>query len=283
VVALPYALEHHAIFFNPISGANVVRHDPPDRYVFNYRASYVEEVDALVRYLLKVRKIPPRQIAVFQQNDSYGDSGYNGVTKAFRSLGISDTGILKMTFQRNSLDVDDAVNQLRLQKVPVRAVIMVGVYRSSAKFIEKTRDLFPGMIYANISGTGPSALAEELMLLGPRFTNNVIMTEVTPAVSGYSSLVLDYKNSVQKYFPGEKADYFSLEGFISATILIDAMRRCGPQLDSERLVDVLENTRNLDLGLGTMINFSRGEHQAVHKVWGTELDETGKYQPIELE
>jgi hypothetical protein len=54
-------------------------------------------------------------------------------------------------------------------------------------------------------------------------------------------------------------------------------------MDSERLVDVLENTHNLDLGLGTPINFSRGEHQAVHKVWGTELDETGKYQPIELE
>jgi hypothetical protein len=66
-------------------------------------------------------------------------------------------------------------------------------------------------------------------------------------------------------------------------VLIDAIRRCGPQLETERLVDILENTRNLDVGLGTPLTFTRGEHQASHKVWGTSLDETGKYQPIELE
>jgi branched-chain amino acid transport system substrate-binding protein len=30
------------------------------------------------------------------------------------------------------------------------------------------------------------------------------------------------------------------------------------------------------------LGFSQSEHQASHKIWGTELDETGKYQPIEL-
>jgi branched-chain amino acid transport system substrate-binding protein len=48
-------------------------------------------------------------------------------------------------------------------------------------------------------------------------------------------------------------------------------------------VDILENTRSLDLGLGAAMGFSRSEHQASHKVWGTALDESGKYQAIELE
>jgi branched-chain amino acid transport system substrate-binding protein len=282
-VAVPYALERHALFFAALTGANVVRHDPPDRYVFNYRPSYVEEADAAVRYLLKIRKLQPRQIAVFGQNDSYGDAGFAGVAKAFRALGINDSAILRLNYKRNTVDVDDAVNQLKLQKVPIRAVVMAATARPAAKFIEKTRDLFPGMIYANLSPVDASSLADELMLLGPRFTQGVIVTQTVPAVSGYSNVVLGYRNALAKYLPGESPDSISLESFISANILIDALKRCGPRIDTERLVDILENTHNFDMGLGTTLGFSPSEHQASHKVWGTALDEAGKYQPIELE
>jgi branched-chain amino acid transport system substrate-binding protein len=61
------------------------------------------------------------------------------------------------------------------------------------------------------------------------------------------------------------------------------MKLVGRQLDTEKLVDALEHLHNLDLGLGTTLNFGRSEHQASHKIWGTELDENGKFQPIELE
>jgi branched-chain amino acid transport system substrate-binding protein len=282
-VALPFALERRALFFGPLTGANVVRNDPPDRYVFNYRPSYSEETDAAVHYLLKIRKLQPRQIAVFAQNDSFGDAGFAGVAKAFRALGISDSTILRVNYTRNTLDVDDAINQLKQQKPPIRAVVMVATTRPAAKFIEKTRDLFPGMIYTNMSSVGASSLADELMLLGPRFANGVVVTQTVPAVSGYSSAVIEYKDALAKYFPSESPNYIALEGFVSANVLIDALKRCGPQIDTERLIDILENTRNLDLGLGVPLGFSRGEHQASHKIWGTALDESGKYQPIELE
>jgi ABC-type branched-subunit amino acid transport system substrate-binding protein len=104
-----------------------------------------------------------------------------------------------------------------------------------------------------------------------------------PAVSGFSSAVLDYKNALAKYFPGEAPDYASMEGFVAANILVDALKRTGPQLDTERLVDALESTRNLDLGLGVPLSFSRSDHQASHKIWGTALDEAGRFQPLELE
>ena len=86
-VAVPYALERKMLFFGAFTGANMLRNDPPDRYVFNYRASYVEETDAVVRYLVKMRRIPPQQIAVFAQQDSYGDAGFAGVAKALRAHG----------------------------------------------------------------------------------------------------------------------------------------------------------------------------------------------------
>ena len=200
-----------------------------------------------------------------------------------RSLGVSDAAIVRLNYQRNTVDVDDAVNQLKLQKPPIKAVVMVAAYRAAARFIEKTHDLFPGMIYTNVSFVGSTALGDELMLLGPRYASGVIVTQVVPAVSGYSSVVLEYKNALAKYFPGEAPDYVSLEGYVAANVLIQGLKRAGPQLDTEKLIDVLENTRNFDLGLGAALNFGRAEHQASHKIWGTALDENGKYQAIELE
>src|SRR6202163_886663 len=282
-VAVPYALERRMLFFGAFTGANVVRHDPPDRYVFNYRPSYAEETDAAVRYLVKLRRIPPNQIAVFAQQDTYGDSGFAGVAKAVRALGVSDTAIVRLNYKRNTVDVDDAINQLKLQKPPIKAIVMVATYRAAAKFIERTHDLFPGMIYTNVSFVGSTALADELMLLGPRYASGVIVTQVVPAVSGYSSVVLEYKNALAKFFPGEAPDYVSLEGYVAANVLIKGLQRVGPQLDTEKLIDALENSRTFDLGLGASLGFGRAEHQASHKIWGTAIDENGKYQAIELE
>jgi branched-chain amino acid transport system substrate-binding protein len=284
VVALPYALERKVLFFGAFTGAGLLRNDPPDRYVFNYRASYAEETAAVVNYLVKVRHISPEQIAVFAQQDAYGDAGFSGVAKAIRALRGDETSILRLNYQRNTLDVEDAVNQLQQKRrVPIKAVIMVPTYRAAARFIEKTRDLYPDMLYTSVSFVGSTALADELMLLGKRYASGVIVTQVVPAVDGQSSLVLDYKSALAKYAPGVAPDYVSLEGFIDANVLIAALQRNGPQLDTENLVTTLENLRDLDIGLGTPVSFSRSEHQGVHKVWGTQLDATGHYQAIDLQ
>jgi branched-chain amino acid transport system substrate-binding protein len=292
VVALPYALDRKMLFFGAFTGAGLLRNDPPDRYVFNYRASYAEETAAVVNYLVKVRRLPPEQIAVFAQQDAYGDAGFAGVEKAIRSLrGGNASPILRLNYQRNTVDVEDAVAQLQqynaqLQQkrhFPIKAVVMVPTYRTAAKFIEKTRDLYPDMIYTSVSFVGSTALADELMLLGKRYATGVIVTQVVPAVDGHSSLVLDYKSALAKYFPGEAPDYVSLEGYVDASVLIAALQRNGLQLDTESLVGALENVRDLDIGLGTAVVFSRSDHQGMHKVWGTQLDEAGHYQPIDLQ
>jgi ABC-type branched-subunit amino acid transport system substrate-binding protein len=292
VVALPYALDRKMLFFGAFTGAGLLRNDPPDRYVFNYRASYAEETAAVVNYLVKVRRLLPEQIAVFAQQDAYGDAGFAGVEKAIRSLrGGNASPILRLNYQRNTVDIEDAVAQLQqynsqLQQkrhFAIKAVIMVPTYRAAAKFIEKTRDFYPDMIYTSVSFVGSTALADELMLLGKRYATGVIVTQVVPAVDGHSSLVLDYKSALAKYFPGEAPDYVSLEGYVDATVLIAALQRNGAQLDTEGLVGTLENLRDLDIGLGTPVIFTRSDHQGVHRVWGTQLDETGHYQSIDLQ
>ncbi len=289
-VALPYALSQRMLFFGAFTGAPLLRRDPPDRYVFNFRASYAEETFAAVKYLVKTRRLRPEQIAVFAQQDGYGDAGFEGVAKAMRSLRPSDdtNTTLRLGYKRNTVEVDEAIAQLQqYQKehraTPIKAVVMVATYRAAAKFIEKTHDGSPGLTYTNVSFVGSTSLAEELMVLGPKYASGVIVTQVVPAVDSYASVVLDYKAALAKSFPGEAADYVSLEGYLAASVLIEGLKRAGPDLDTERLVGALENLRDFDLGLGTHVNFGRAEHQALHKVWGTQIEATGYFTALDLE
>ena len=284
-VALPIALEHKMIFYGAFTGANLLRRDPPDRYVFNFRASYAEETAAVVKYLIRTRRLRPEQIAVFAQQDAFGDAGFEGVMRAIRALRPDAAQPLRVGYQRNTIDVAEAVERLRERSghVRVRAVVMVATYRAAAKFIEKVRDRSPNMIFTNVSFVGSTSLAEELNLLGSRYANGVIVTQVVPPVEGYSTAILKYKNALGKYAPGEKLDYVSLEGYWAANVLVEALRRTGRQLDTEGLVDNLEKLRDLDLGIGTRISYGLGEHQGSHKVWGTQLNASGHYDVLDLD
>ena len=283
-VAAPFALERRMLFFGAFTGAGLLRRDPPDRYVFNYRASYAEETYAAVRYLVKVRKLRPEQIAVFAQQDLYGDSGYAGVEKAIRALRNGEGGpILRVGYSRNTVDVDTAITQIRSNRTPIKAVVMVATYRAAAKFIEKMRPSYPGMIFTNVSFVGSTSLRDELMLLGPKYASGVIITQTVPPLDANVPLVLQYRAALSKYFRGETPDYVSLEGYVAAQILIEALRRSGPVPDPEKVVAAMENMHNIELGLGTPIGYSKSEHQACHKVWATQLTETGKFEPIVLQ
>lgn len=197
-----------------------------------------------------------------------------------RALGARG-GTLRLNYQRNTVDVGEAVATLAKHR-GIKAVVMVAAYRAAAKFIEKTRDLYPNLIYTNVSFVGSSALAEELTLLGPRFAEGVVVTQVVPAPDGYSTLALEYRNALTKHFPSEQADYVSFEGYIDGKIMVEALKRAGPSPNSEKLVDTLEGIHDLEIGLGVPIQFGPTDHQAIHKVWGTMLDGKGHYQPIGL-
>ena len=57
---VPFAVKNRMLFFGAFTGASLLRKDPPDRYVFNYRASYQDETAKMVHYLLNVKRIDPR-------------------------------------------------------------------------------------------------------------------------------------------------------------------------------------------------------------------------------
>jgi ABC-type branched-subunit amino acid transport system substrate-binding protein len=279
-VSLPYALEKGLLYFGALSGSDILRNEPPDRLVFNYRASYWEETAAIVRYLVEVRRVKPSQIAVFAEEGADGDAGFEGVAYMMRKYKRDPAQVIRVGYKRNTTDVVEAVKTIKKAASKVEAVVMVPTYSAAARFIQKAKDENIDLIFAAVSFVGPSELAEQLVQLGPGYADGVVVTQVVPLPDSKSSAVLKYQQDLAQYSSADKPDFLSLEGWLSATLLIKGLENAGRNLTTDGLVAGLEQVRGLDLGAGTPFTFGPSEHQASHKVWLTALDAKGVYKPI---
>ncbi len=279
---LPALLENRTLLFGTFSGASILRKSPPDRYVFNYRASYAEETSTIIHYFVESLNIAPERIGVFYQNDSFGMDGLRGVVTALKPYGVTKDSLITATYERNTAQVLNAVNHFMDNKQHVDAIVIISAYTASAQFTIKLKQRgFIGK-YANVSFVGSKALAEMLMELGAQYGEDVIITHVVPPYTSFASGVLRYREALRKYSPNESPDFISLEGYIVAEIFCDALTRVGRTFDTEELINAMENTRALDLGIGSKISFAPSDHQASHQVWITKLTKDGQFEEIEM-
>jgi len=279
---LPSILENSTLLFGTFSGASLLRNNPPDRYVFNYRASYAEETEAIVHYFVNTKGINPQKIAVFHQDDSFGLDGLSGVKKALTEYHVSPFEILTSVYQRNTSQVEDAAFEFSQKLDEIEGIIIVGTYSASAAFTREIKDAgFQGNI-ANVSFVGASALSELLLELGPSYSENILITQVVPLYDSYASGVLKYHNDLSKFFPSEEPNFVSLEGYISASIFCEALVSAGRYFTVEEIVNRLESIKELDLGIGSMISFAASNHQASHRVWGVSIQTDGTFVDVSL-
>ncbi len=282
-VSIPYCLERKVVFFGAFTGGELLRRQPPDRYVFNYRPSYAEETSAAVRWLAGVRRIAPSRVAVFSQDDEFGESGWRGAAAQLEKLGVQPARILRVRYRRNTADVGDAVATLRARARDVDAVVMVATYKAAAALLRKARDAGLSFASTNVSAVDANALAEDLVASGARYARDVMVTQIVPLPTSRSAAAMRYQQALEAHAPGERPGFVTLEGWIVGSLLVEGLRRAGKDLDAEKLVDALEGMRDLDMGVGARLGFSRGEHQASHKVWATLLQPDGSYRQIDLE
>ena len=243
--ALPIFTEAKVPFVGAFTGAQSLR-EPLNRYVFNVRASYFDETEAIVQHLVQTGT---KRIAVFYQNDAYGKAGLAGVERAMkkRNIEISSTA----TVERNTVDVAKAVQTL--SKDNPAAVVMIGAYKSCAAFIKAMQ--FAGAFpqFWNVSFVGSKALAGELGDDG----RGVQVSQVVPfPFSDLNPIVREYQKRIGS---ADKFSFTSLEGFIAAKVLVEGLKRAGKNPTRESLVDGLASIGKLDLG-GFTVNYTPSNH-----------------------
>ncbi|MBF0602475.1 MAG: ABC transporter substrate-binding protein [Nitrospirae bacterium] len=276
VVTVPITNEKRSLLFGAFTGADLLRKTPPDRYVINFRSSYAEETEAMIKALRK-QGVRPEEIAFFTQNDGYGDAGYQGAMKALKAGGFANPERLSHgRYTRNTLNVEAGLATILDASVTPKAIIMVGTYEPCAKFIKLAKQDFPGVQFLNVSFVGSLPLAKELGKDG----DGVIITQVVPHFDSSLFGVQEYRNDLNDFNPGNSPDFISLEGYLVAKIFVEGIKKAVPDLNRETLVNAIESLTNLDIGIGISINYSKNEHQGSHRVWPTVI-RNGRFESLE--
>jgi ABC-type branched-subunit amino acid transport system substrate-binding protein len=267
VAARPIVDEQKTLLFAPFTGADILRSDPPDRYIINFRASYAEETEAMIDALVSSAGLKPEEIAFFTQRDAYGNAGFAGSIAALKRHGLRDEKSVKhFAYERNTLAVENAVADLVLVDPPPKAVIMVGTYEPCAKFIKLCREAGLNPVFLNLSFVGSDSLAKEL----GQTDAHVIVTQVVPYPFDDSlPIVREYQSDLKTADPSAKPGFGDFEGYIAARILTLALAKTTGVLTRETVIDALEGLGQFDLGLGEPLKLSPTEHQASHRVWAT--------------
>jgi ABC-type branched-subunit amino acid transport system substrate-binding protein len=247
--ALPLFTEARVPFVAPFTGAELLR-QPFNRYIFNVRASYYDETEAIVEHLTR---IGARKIAVFHQADAYGQAGLDGTTRALTKRNLKVHALA--TVERNSANVAEAVKVINASQPD--AVVMITAYGATAEFVRQMKKQGSLASFYTVSFVGSKALADALGAEGHGVTISQVVpfpwSPLTPVVKEYLDLA--------KRAGNVDVNFSSLEGFIAAKVLTEGLRRAGRDLTRERFVAAMEGISNLDLG-GFGVAFSASSHNA---------------------
>jgi branched-chain amino acid transport system substrate-binding protein len=265
---LPMVSESNIVLLGPISGAEIFR-QPIQTYVFNTRASYEDEVEMLVSHL--IADLGVTKIALFRQDDSYGDAGRATVLDVLQRRGLRLVG--EGSYVRNSVRAQDALYHIAKSKP--EAVLLFGTYKPCADFIRGAKQLgLKSTVFCNVSSVGTEPLANYLGEAG----EGVIISQVVPSpYDGSLPLVRDYQNDMQAIGSTEFT-YMGLEGYLNGFVMLTALRAAGPELTEEKLVQALEGV-DIDFKL-LRIRFGSNIRQGSHQVFLTEI-KGGKAVPVE--
>ena len=275
-VTIPIYNQEKTLLFGAFTGAGILRRSPPDRYVINYRASYVQETAAMIDGLLEAG-IEPDEIAFFTQNDSFGDAGYNGAIRALNAQGISNTEqLVHGRFSRGTRNVHQGLASILQAPVTPRAVIIVGTFGPAADFIREARQDLPDALFLNVSFVGSQALLDTL---GPQ-AEGVIVTQVVPPLDADLPAVEEYRQAMAEYAPNATLDFISLEGYLAAKLFAEGVEAAGSDPDREAVVDGLLSLGSLDIGVGEPLTLGPNDHQASDAVWPT-IIRNGRFEPVD--
>lgn len=250
--AVPLASRASVPYLFPFTGAEALR-NPINKWVFNVRASYFDETEVMVERLTK--DAGAKKIALFIQDDGFGEAGKAGVNRALhkRNMKVAE----EARYKRNTLDVDEGL--AKIKAAAPDAVIFVGTYASLAAVVKKAKAQGIKARFMTVSFVGTADFIREAGADG----DGVYITQVMPSPDSGAPVVKQFLQDMK----GGPVNYSSLEGYVDAAVLVEALKKAGANPTRAGLVSALEGL-NVDLG-GLKVGFSATSHQGAKDVFLT--------------
>jgi ABC-type branched-subunit amino acid transport system substrate-binding protein len=321
VRAAPIAVETGTVFFGAFTGASTVLRDTTcaecSKYIFNVRASYAQEARATMELFRKKGVADYTRMISFDQNDSYGQAGYDGLVQAYKDVvgafpgSADDTNpIVRFRYTRNDdtsvpAQAQAAENYIANILSNTSGTVTVGVmmtdtYGAGGDFIIALRNwqfandsqqtnLMKAsrlkFVFSNVSFVGPNALSDKLVAAGQvpnstiPYTQDVVVSQVVPNYQSDSSDVVTSYNKLIAA-KGMEPGFTSLEGYVSARVFIAGLLAHEGPFTADSLVQTFESLPDLSLGIGATSGFSATNHQYSNSVWGTSIQADGTFKNL---
>ena len=287
------------------------RFRPCSKFIFNVRASYAQETMATLEYFQGLG-VPVtgvwNNLISFDQNDTFGNAGYNGLVLAWQNY--NNTGgmpstitptIARFRYTRNddtSVPAQAGSAEAYLESLGSASmdvgVMMTDTYGAGSQFIQLLRQwqYTPGNMhtnlrlhFSNISFVSADALIADLVSAGSvdtgtgsmPYTQDVMVSEVVPNYQTTTAQIVATYNMLSKA-AGQAPTFTALEGYIATNIFIQGLLNVSGPITPDSMIPALQSLPNLSLGLGATAGFSPTNHQYLDSVWGTTLNGDGSFK-----
>jgi branched-chain amino acid transport system substrate-binding protein len=250
--------------FAPLSPATSMN-KPFQKYIFNVRARGANEIDKIVEQMVTLGM---KKIAIVYADDGFGKDVMAGTEESMKKYNL--TPVAKVTIGRTATQFDDQVSAIA--KAEPQAVIIGAVAKPSAAFIRAARKAGIGAQLFSLSNVSSDAYIKDLGTDGV----GVGVTQVVPYPwSAGTPIVKEFLQGVKEN-PSVPITHGSLEGYISAKVLVEGLKRTGPQLTRVKLISTLESMTNYDVG-GMTISYTPENHQGSNFVELTVIGSEGRF------
>jgi ABC-type branched-subunit amino acid transport system substrate-binding protein len=122
-------------------------------------------------------------------------------------------------------------------------------------------------MFLSVSFVGPEQLAERLGADG----DGVLVTQVVPPPT--ATLLLpgarEYIDLLKRYYPGSEPTFVGFEGYLNARVLVEGLRRAGPDLSREGFIRAVESMHNFSLGVANTLDYGPRDHAGLEQVYLT--------------
>lgn len=261
--AYPVAAKARVPLIAPSTGAQSM-YSPPRKYLFPVRASYHSETTAIVNHLVS---LGITKIAVMHDDGAFGKDVLAGVQKAMQEKKMAPSSVA--SYERGTLKVEPAVKQIAADNP--QAVVIAAAVDSAPAFIAQMKAQDRSPMFFTLSNLSANSFVKAL---GPN-VNGVVISQVSPYPFAATTPI---SSEFLKAIKGRDmtASYAAIEGFIAAKVLVEGLRRAGPQPTREKLIKGLESMARVDLG-GISVTYGPDDRSGTTFVDLTVLGKDGQF------
>jgi ABC-type branched-subunit amino acid transport system substrate-binding protein len=229
------------------------------------RATYQREAAKAIEHLATTGIT---RIALLQTDDSFGADSAAGALKGFEAVGQKP--LLLEKFPREKPDFSELAKQVA--KSGAQAVMVIGSAGNTANAVKAIRSAGSRAQAVTLSNNASEGF---IKLLGDH-ARGVIVTQVFPNERSVTYALIKEAQELAKAAGMEGVSPAMMEGYAAAKVLVEGLRRAGPNPTPVALRRALESIKDFDMG-GLKVSYSPTNHTGLDFADLSIIDASGRF------